>query len=275
MYAGQLTTRARSSQTKASTAHALWWAPICLERTRGIRIGADGEVHSREETGGDGGSDADQTDRLARRVGVAKQALDAGIDRAFGPLDGEAGEILGGSEAAGNDHGVEFLGARVGDVPDLPTGDAGRLGEHVARLAFHRLAGAVIDDIPLRLVGGQTLHLGARTIEGQQGDHALMDLGPVEISAPRQHHGDTRHFDSSHRSQCSGSQYTPCRNVFELRRLGSALPSHSAEDGAGDGLELDLVGASADLEHLRVAHQLLDGKLRHVAGASVDLDRIQ
>jgi hypothetical protein len=117
-------------------------------------------------------------------VGVAKQALDAGIDRAFGPLDGEAGEILCSSEAAGNDHGVEFLGACVGDVPNLPTSDTCRLGEHVSRLAFHGLTRTVIDDIPLRLVGCQTLHLGPRTIEGQQCDHALMDLGPVEISAP-------------------------------------------------------------------------------------------
>src|SRR5438874_11107043 len=48
-------------------------------------------------------------------------------------------------------------------------------------------------------------------------------------------------------------------------------PARSAAQGAGDDQVLDLVGAFAYLEDLRVAVEASDRRLEHVADAAVDL----
>src|SRR2546421_9023696 len=48
--------------------------------------------------------------------------------------------------------------------------------------------------------------------------------------------------------------------------------SSSAAQGTRDDQVLDLVGAFADLEHLRVAVEARDRRLEHVPEAAVDLD---
>ena len=59
-----------------------------------------------------------------------------------------------------------------------------------------------------------------------------------------------------------------------IRRLAARV-SRSAAEGAGDHEVLDLVGAFADLEHLRVAVEAGDRRLEHVAEAAVDLHRLR
>ena len=57
--------------------------------------------------------------------------------------------------------------------------------------------------------------------------------------------------------------------------LAASEPSGSAAQGAGDHQVLDLVGAFADLEHLRVAVEAGHRRLEHVAEAAVDLDGLR
>src|ERR1035437_2236210 len=52
-------------------------------------------------------------------------------------------------------------------------------------------------------------------------------------------------------------------------------PFSSAAQRPGDHQVLNLVGAFADLEHLRIAVEAGDRGLEHVAEAAVDLDRLR
>ena len=60
----------------------------------------------------------------------------------------------------------------------------------------------------------------------------------------------------------------------DLEAHGPRLYAARQEDLLGDHEALDLGGALVDLEELRVAHQLLDRVLLHVAVAAEDLDRV-
>lgn len=161
----------------------------------GIRLVADGDFDPEpaEETGGDGGGDADEADRLARLMRGVKDAGDIGVDLELVAGERKVAEVFGGAESAGNDDRVHLVHVEAVERLDFAAGDAGGFDEDVALFARGRLAGQVIDDVLLGSVGSGADDPGIGAVEGKQHEDRFMDFGAVENAATGEEYADGFH----------------------------------------------------------------------------------
>ena len=154
--------------------------------------GEDGsEVSCSEDARGEDGGDAGEADGFMGGVHVEHEALDERVDGAVGSVGGEGGEVLGGSEAAGEDEGVQFVGLDVGEVADAAARDAGGFMKDAARLWFG-LLGEVIDGGGLGDIGGDADGLGASAIECDEDADGFVDFAAVEDAAAAEENANAR-----------------------------------------------------------------------------------